>query len=135
MSYGSCLRLRAIRKRHVGSYDFVQDRAYEDKTFRILRMIDEFTRECLVMRVERRLNSRNVLDELREVIVRRGLTENIRSDNGRGFIANSLWKWLTRLGTKALHIELGSPRQRQNRKGSGRASPRRWGNVRASTGN
>lgn len=78
---GSCVRLRPAHKGHVWSYDFVQDRTHEGKVFRMLCIIDEFTRECLAIRVERRLNSRDVLDELGELFVRHGPPEHIRSDN------------------------------------------------------
>ena len=73
--------------------------------FRMLCIIDEFTRECLAIRVERRLNSRDVLDELGELFVRHGPPEHIRSDNGPEFIATALREWLGRLGTKTLYIE------------------------------
>ena len=75
---GSCVRLRPAHKGHVWSYDFVQDRTHEGKVFRMLCIIDEFTRECLAIRVERRLNSRDVLDELGELFVRHGPPEHIR---------------------------------------------------------
>jgi putative transposase len=106
---GSCVRLRLVHKGHVWSYDFVQDRTHEGKVFRMLCIIDEFTRECLAIRVERRLNSRDVLDELGELFVRHGPPEHIRSDNGPEFIATALREWLGRLGTKTLYIEPGSP--------------------------
>ena len=104
---GSCVRLRPAHKGHVWSYDFVQDRTHEGKVFRMLCIIDEFTRECLAIRVERRLNSRDVLDELGELFVRHGPPEHIRSDNGPEFIATALREWLERLGTKTLYIEPG----------------------------
>ena len=106
---GSCVRLRPAHKGHVWSYDFVQDRTHEGKVFRMLCIIDEFTRECLAIRVERRLNSRDVLDELGELFVRHGPPEHVRSDNGPEFIATALREWLERLGTKTLYIEPGSP--------------------------
>ena len=99
---GSCVRLRPTHKGHVWSYDFVQDRTHEGKVFRMLCIIDEFTRECPAIRVERRLNSRDVLDELGELFVRHGPPEHIRSDNGPKFIATALREWLGRLGTKTL---------------------------------
>ena len=91
---GSCVRLRPAHKGHVWSYDFVQDRTHEGKVFRMLCIIDEFTRECLAIRVERRLNSRDVLDELGRLFVRHGPPEHIRSDNGPEFIATALREWL-----------------------------------------
>ena len=60
---GSCIRLRPEHRDHVWSYDFVEERTTDGRKFRILNIIDEYTRECLHSRVARRLNSRSVLDE------------------------------------------------------------------------
>jgi putative transposase len=78
---GSCVRVRPAHKGHVWSYDFVQDRTHDGRVFRMLCVIDEFTRECLAIRVERKLNSRDVLDTLGELFVRHEAPEHIRSDN------------------------------------------------------
>lgn len=106
---GSCIRLRPQHKGHVWSYDFVQDRTHDGKVFRMLCVIDEYSRECLAIRVERKLNSRDVLDVLGELFVRRGPPEHIRSDNGPEFIAIALREWLERIGVKTLYIEPASP--------------------------
>ncbi|MEL7415961.1 MAG: IS3 family transposase [Pseudomonadota bacterium] len=106
---GSCVRLRPARKGHVWSYDFVQDRTHDGKVFRMLCVIDEFTRECLAIRVERRLNSRDVLDTLGELFLEHGPPEHIRSDNGPEFIATALREWLQALDVRTLYIEPGSP--------------------------
>ena len=106
---GSCIRLRPTHKGHVWSYDFVQDRTHDGKVFRMLCVIDEHTRECLAIRVERRLNSRDVLDTLGELFVKHGPPEHIRSDNGPEFIAIALREWLQNLEVKTLYIEPGSP--------------------------
>ncbi len=106
---GSCIRLRPMHKGHVWSYDFVQDRTHDGKVFRMLCVIDEYTRECLAIRVERRLNSRDVLDVLGELFVAHGPPEHIRSDNGPEFVATALRDWLERIGVKTLYIEPGSP--------------------------
>ena len=106
---GSCIRLRPAHKNHVWSYDFVQDRTHDNKVFRMLCVIDEFSRECLAIRVERKLNSRDVLDTLGELFLRHGPPEHIRSDNGPEFIAIALREWLGRLKVKTLFIEPGSP--------------------------
>jgi len=105
---GSCVRLRSARKGHVWSYDFVQDRTHDGRVFRMLCVIDEYTRECLAIRVKRKLNSRDVLDTLGELFVRPGAPEHIRSDNGPEFIATALRDWLQRVGVKTLYIEPGS---------------------------
>ena len=76
----------------------------------MLCIIDEFTRECLAIRVERRLNSRDVLDELGEVFVRHGPPEHVRSDNGPEFIATALREWLERLGIHRAEQLLGRGR-------------------------
>lgn len=106
---GSCVRLRPQHKGHVWSYDFVQDRTHEGKVFRMLCVIDEYTRECLTIRVKRKLNSRDVLDVLGELFVTHGPPEHIRSDNGPEFIATALRQWLGQLNVKTLYIEPGSP--------------------------
>ncbi|WP_241767061.1 IS3 family transposase [Hyphomonas oceanitis] len=106
---GSCVRLRPTHKGHVWSYDFVQDRTHDGKVFRMLCVIDEFTRECLAISVARRLNSRDVLDTLGELFVQHGAPEHIRSDNGPEFIATALRDWLGRIGVKTLYITPASP--------------------------
>lgn len=106
---GSCIRLRPTHKGHVWSYDFVQDRTHDNKVFRMLCVIDEYTRECLAVRVERQLNSRDVIDTLGELFVTHGPPEHIRSDNGPEFIAIALREWLGKLNVKTLYIEPGSP--------------------------
>jgi len=106
---GSCIRLRPEHKDHVWSYDFMVDRTNDGRAFRILNIIDEFTRECLAMRVARRINSQDVIDELFKLFIFHGIPEHIRSDNGPEFTANAVRKWLSRLGVKTLFIERGSP--------------------------
>ena len=106
---GSCVRLRPERANHVWSYDFVSAMTHDGRTLRILTLIDEYTRECLALRVERRLNSLEVIDTLADVMLGRGIPEHIRSDNGPEFIAHELQKWLAKVGTRTLYIERGSP--------------------------
>jgi len=106
---GSCVRLRPERADHVWSYDFVSAMTHDGRTLRILTLIDEYTRECLALRAERRLNSLEVIDTLADVMLRRGIPEHIRSDNGPEFIARELQKWLANVGTRTLYIERGSP--------------------------
>ena len=106
---GSCVRLRPERANHVWSYDFVGGVTHDDRTLRLLTLIDEYTRECLAIRVARRLGSQEVIDTLAEVMLVRGIPEYLRSDNGPEFVARELRKWLARLGTWTLYIEPGSP--------------------------
>ena len=106
---GSCVRLRPEYKDHVWSYDFVTDRTSDGKAFRILTILDEYTRECLSIRVERRLTAQGVLDELYQLFLLRGVPKYIRSDNGPEFTAKVVRKWLYDLGVATLFIEPGSP--------------------------
>ena len=106
---GSCIRLRPCRPNHVWSYDFVVDRTLDGKKFRMLTVIDEFTRRCLAIVVDRRLNSDNVLHCLTELFVRHGPPDHIRSDNGSEFTAKAVRGWLGRIGVETLFIEPGSP--------------------------
>jgi putative transposase len=106
---GWCVRLRPERPNHVWAYDFVQDRTHDGRVLRMLVVVDEFSRECLAIRVERRLGSDEVLEVLAELFVRHGPPEHIRSDNGPEFVAKAVRAWLRRLGVEALFIEPGSP--------------------------
>ena len=106
---GSCVRLRPEHENHVWSYDFVSARTHDGRTFRVLRLIDEYTRKCLVRRVARRLNSYDLIETLADRMLLQGIPEHIRSDNGPEFIAGKLRKWLSAVGAKTLYIEPGSP--------------------------
>jgi len=106
---GSCVRLRPEHKDHVWSYDFVMAWTANGKAFRILVIIDEYTRECLAMRVARCITSGDVLEVLYELFLLRGVPEHIRSDNGPEFTAKAVRKWLNRMGVMTLFIEPGSP--------------------------
>jgi len=106
---GSCIRLRPEHKDHVWSYDFMTDRTSDGRAFRMLTMIDEHTRECLAIHVERRVTSQDVIEHLFELFILRGIPEHIRSDNGPEFTAKAVHNWLSRLGVKTLFIEPGSP--------------------------
>ena len=106
---GSCVRLRPLHKDHVWTYDFVHCRTHDGRAFRMLTMLDEYTRECLTIDVERRLNSENILERLSDLFVRRGVPDHIRSDNGPEFTAKKVRDWLRRIEVKTLFIEPGSP--------------------------
>ena len=106
---GSCIRLKPEHKDHVWSYDFVTARTSDGRAFRILAILDEYTRECLATGVNRRITSPDVLDQLFHLFLFRGIPEHIRSDNGPEFTAREIRKWLNRLGVKTLFIEPGSP--------------------------
>jgi putative transposase len=106
---GSCLRLRPERANHVWAYDFVKAMTHDGRALRLLVLLDEYTRECLAIRVARRLGSLEVIETLAEVMMWRGIPGHIRSDNGPEFIAQELRKWLAKVGTGTLYIEPGSP--------------------------
>jgi len=106
---GSCVSLRPEHKDHVWSYDFVLARTSDGRAFRVLTMLDEFTRECLAMPVNRRIISQDVIDHLFQLFMLRDIPEYIRSDNGPEFTAREILTWLVRMGVKALFIEPGSP--------------------------
>ena len=106
---GSCIRLRPERPKHVWSYDFVQARTHDGRSLRLLTLIDEYTRECLAVRVARRLNSHHVIEVLGDAMLTHGVPQHVRSDNGAEMRADRVQKWLGTLGTKPLFIEPGSP--------------------------
>lgn len=106
---GSCIRLRPTAKNHVWSYDFVMDRTADGKAFRMLTVIDEYTRECLAIHVKRKLNNHDVLHVLGKLFAAHGVPAHIRSDNGPEFVAKAVRSWLGRMGVKTLFIEPGSP--------------------------
>jgi len=106
---GSCIRLRSEHKDHVWSYDFVMARTSDGRAFRMLNIIDEYTRECLAILVKRRITSQDVIDQLFELFIFRGIPQHIRSDNGPEFTAKAIRRWLSRVDVKTLFIEPGSP--------------------------
>ena len=106
---GSCVRLRPAWRNHVWAYDFVQARTHDGKAFRMLTVIDEFTRESLAIDVGRRLRSDDVLHLLAELFVGHGPPDHIRSDNGSEFTAKAVRGWLGKIGVRTLFIEPGSP--------------------------
>ena len=106
---GSCIRLRPERRNHVWSYDFVEAQTHDGRKVRLMTLIDEFTRECLAIRVARRINSLGVLETMADVMLMRGVPEHIRSDNGAEMTAKIVRNWLAQVGAKTLYIEPGSP--------------------------
>ena len=106
---GSCVRLRPEHPNHVWSYDFVEDRTHDGRKYRMLNIIDEFTRECIAIRVDRRLKATDVIDVLSDLFILRGVPDHIRSDNGPEFIAKALRDWIVAVGTKTAYIMPGSP--------------------------
>ena len=106
---GSIVRLRAEFPKHVWSYDFMEDRTHNGVKFRILNILDEFTRECLAVRVGRSLTHQIVIEVLTELFFVHGIPVHIRSDNGSEFTAKRVRAWFKQLHVKPLFIEPGSP--------------------------
>ncbi len=79
---------------HVWSYDLVSAKTHDGRTVRMLNLIDEHTRECLMIRPERRWGSAKVIEAPAEVMVIKGVPEHLRSDNGPEFVARNLHNWL-----------------------------------------
>jgi len=106
---GSCIRLRPQHRNHVWSYDFVEDRTHDGRKFRMLNVLDEFTHECLAIRVARKLKSIDVIEVLSDLFILRGVPGHIRSDNGPEFVAKAVQDWITAVGAKTAYITPGSP--------------------------
>jgi transposase InsO family protein len=106
---GSCVRLRPEHPNHVWSYDFVEDRTHNGRKFRMLNIIDEFTRECLAIRISRRLKAVDVIDVLTDLFILRGTPGHIRSDNGPEFVAKAVRDWIAAVGARTAYIMPGSP--------------------------
>ena len=104
---GSCIRLRPCWPNHVWAYDFVQARTHDGRAFRMLTIIDEYSRECLAILVARRIWSDDVLHLLADLFADHGPPDHIRSDNGPEFTAKAVREWLHRVDVKTLFIEPG----------------------------
>ncbi len=106
---GSCIRLRPQYPDHVWTYDFLLHHTNDGRKFRILTILDEYTRQSLAIDIGRRMNHESVLYRLTDLFVRRGVPAYIRSDNGSEFTAKNVREWLQALGVKTLYIAPGSP--------------------------
>ena len=106
---GSCIRLRAERPNHVWSYDFVEDHTHDGRKYRMLNIVDEFTHECLAIRIDRKLKSMDVIDVLSDLFILRGVPEHVRSDNGPEVVATAVQEWIAAVGARTAYITPGSP--------------------------
>jgi len=104
LNNGSCVRLKPEYRNHVWSYDFVHCRTDDGKAFRTLNIFDEYSRECLAIRVERKLNSTDVIDVLTDLFILRGAPSFIRSDNGPEFVAQVVRDWIAAVGAKTAYM-------------------------------
>jgi putative transposase len=75
----------------------------------MLNVIDEFTHECLAIRIDRKLKAIDVIDVLSDLFILRGIPGYIRSDNGSEFVAKAVQEWIAVVGAKTAYIEPGSP--------------------------
>jgi putative transposase len=105
----SCIRLRPEHRNHVWSYDFVEARTHNGRRYRMLNVLDEFTYECLAIRVARKLRAIDVIDILSDLFILHGIPAHIRSDNGPEFVAKDVQEWIGAVGAKIAYIERGSP--------------------------
>ena len=108
-SENGCTRRRAEHKDHVWSYDFVMDLTEDGRRLKMMPVVDEYTRECLSIDVERSITAEDVVDTLASLFRSRGEPTFIRSDNGPEFIAKAVKRWLDLSGVRTLYIEPGSP--------------------------
>jgi len=102
---GSCIRLRPTHRGHIWSYDFIFDRTRDGRAVKIMTVIDEYTRECLALRAERSMKSKEVLEVLDDLFIRRGIPEHVRSGNGPEVTAEVVRDWLDALEVRPLYIE------------------------------
>lgn len=109
MNQHSCQQRRAEHQDHVWCWDFVFDRTTSGNTLKWLSIVDEYTRECLALKVDRSITSEDVIDTLAELFAIRGVPKCIRSDNGPEFVAQAIRRWTRQLGIETLYIAPGSP--------------------------
>lgn len=108
-SGNSCVRRRAEHKDHVWAWDFIHDRTAKGRPLKWLAVIDEYTRECLALEVDRSITADRVLDILTNLFLTRGVPGHIRSDNGPEFIATAIRRHAEQAGLEMLYIEPGAP--------------------------
>lgn len=101
----------ATHRNHVWTWDFVQDRTVRGGTIRMLTVLDEYTRECRTIYVDRNINAKKVQEVMKELVEKEGVPEYIRSDNGSEFIEKNLRSWLRDASIKTIYIDPGSPWQ------------------------
>ena len=105
----SIIRLRPHYPNHIWSIDFVHDRLSNGRPYKMLTVLDEYTREALCVTVATKMGWAEVLDALYRLLISRGKPEYVRSDNGPEFTSLTFKEWLVRVGVQPIHIYLGSP--------------------------
>ncbi len=110
-SSNACDKRMATAKNDVWTWDFIHDRTADGSQLKCLGILDEYTRECLCLKVERSFKSDDVLEHLSELMAEHGVPRHIRSDNGSEFIAKEMQRWLKKMDIKTLYVEAGAPWQ------------------------
>lgn len=105
----SVIRLRPLYPNHIWSIDFVHDRLSNGRSYKMLTVLDEYTREALSVTVATRMGSAEVLEALYPLLLRRGKPDYLRSDNGPEFSSSPFKDWLLRVGITPIQIYPGSP--------------------------
>lgn len=105
------LPTKATHRGHVWTWDFIADATVRGGAIRMLTILDEYTRECHVLRADRALRSEDVLEWLKKAIEEHGAPAYLRSDNGSEFIAQTVQRWLAEKQIKTIYIEPASPWQ------------------------
>jgi transposase InsO family protein len=105
----ACHVKRAEHQDHVWCWDFVFDRTVAGSPLKWLSIVDEYTRECLTLKVDRGITSEDVIDTLAELFAMRGVPSAIRSDNGPEFVAHAIQRWLAQVDVETRYIAPGSP--------------------------
>jgi len=101
-----------IRPDALWTLDFQFDVTFDGRTIKLLNVIDEFTRECLAIEVDRSINADHVLRVLDRLAVQRGVAPAfVRFDNGPEFVAHAVADWCRFTGTESVFIDPGSPWQ------------------------
>ncbi len=108
-SENGCIQRRAEHQDHVWAWDFVFDHTTTGSQLKWLSIVDEYTRECLALKVDRSITSEDVIDTLAELFAMHGVPKCVRSDNGPEFIAHAIRRWLKQVDVETLYIEPGSP--------------------------
>ena len=108
-SENGCVRKKAERRNQIWSYDFTMDQTADGKRLKLMPVVDEYTRECLAIEVERSMTAEDVISTLSYLFQVHGEPEFIRSDNGPEFIATAVQEWLAASGVRTLYISPGSP--------------------------
>lgn len=105
----SVIRLRPKYPNHIWAIDFVHDKLSNGRPYKMLTVLDEYTRQGLSVDVRFKMGSADVLEALYPLLLKHGKPDYIRSDNGPEFVAEALQEWLRRVGIKPIQIFPGSP--------------------------